>query len=195
MALVAVLALANFQAGVNITSRYFNAVGKADANAGRIDLWTAGFERWQESPIIGRVFTGDSVAIRSRDQKALPYHNDYVLFLAEGGLLGAGLLLAWMLLVEITLLRRYRGFIRAGQDAHAGLLRAILVCLNAFFVAMVFNPVLPGASRSATVFGLYAIAMSLGGPAPESEEPEVADEVGVPQLAAHRVSEPAVPSS
>lgn len=187
VALVAVVALANFQTGVQITSRYFNAVGKADANAGRLDLWTAGFERWRESPWIGRVFSGDAVAIRSRDEKALPYHNDYVLFLAEGGLLGAGLLLAWMCLFEVTLLRRYRGFVRSGQQDHANLLRVILVCMNAFFVAMVFNPVLPGASRSATVFGLYAIAMSLGKPA----EPE-AD--GAPRVATRGVIARVAPS-
>jgi hypothetical protein len=62
------------------------------------------------------------------------------------------------------LIRRYRLFTAAGDTTRAGLLRAILVALNAFVVAMAFNPVLPGASRSATVFGLYAIAMSLGQP-------------------------------
>ncbi len=163
--LLAVIALMNFQAGVKITSDYFNAVGKADANAGRIDLWTAGVAKWRESPWVGNVFSGDAVAVRSRDQKALPYHNDFVLFLAEGGLLGAGLLVAWMLLAELTIIRRYRGYVRSGQEAQANLLRVIIVCLNAFFVAMAFNPVLPGATRSATIFGLYAMAMSLGQPA------------------------------
>jgi O-antigen ligase len=187
IALVAVLALLNFQAGVRITSDYFNAVGKADANAGRLDLWSAGVERWQESPWVGRVFSGDAVAVRLRDQKALPYHNDFVLFLAEGGLLGAGLLVAWMFLAEVTLIRRYRGFVRSGQNARANLLRVILVCLNAFFVAMAFNPVLPGASRSATIFGLYAIAMSLG-------RPELVGAEEVPRLGSHAVIERAVPS-
>ena len=116
VALVLAVALANFQAGVQITSDYFNAVGKVDANAGRLDLWNSGVQVWLESPWVGRVFTGDAVAVRSRDQKALPYHNDFVLFLAEGGLLGTGLLVVWMLLAEITLIRRYRGYIRAGQD-------------------------------------------------------------------------------
>ena len=191
VALILAVALANFQAGVAITSDYFNAVGKVDANAGRLDLWNSGVQVWLESPWVGRVFTGDAVAVRSRDQKALPYHNDFVLFLAEGGLLGTGLLVAWMLLAEITLIRRYRGFIRAGQDERANLIRAILVCLNAFFVAMAFNPVLPGASRSATIFGLYAIAMSLGEPAPEPKN-EVA---AAPRMAAHPVSALGAPSS
>jgi O-antigen ligase len=163
--LVTAIALLNFQTGVRLTSDYFSAVGKVDANNGRLDLWSAGVAKWEESPWIGRVFTGDAVAVRQRDQKPLPYHNDFVLFLAEGGLLGVGLLVGWMLLAEITIIRRYRGFVRSGQDAHANLLRVIIVCLNAFFVAMAFNPVLPGASRSATIFGLYAIAMSLGTPA------------------------------
>ncbi len=113
--LMGVVAVANFQKGVRITSDYFSAVGKVDANAGRLDLWTAGIERWQESPFVGSVFSGEAVAVRSRDQRALPYHNDFVLFLAEGGLLGAGILVAFIVLVEITLVRRYRRFIRAGR--------------------------------------------------------------------------------
>lgn len=163
--LAAVFALANFQSGIKVTSDYFALVGKVDANAGRLDLWTTGIDRWKESPFVGSVFSGDAVAVRSRDQKALPYHNDFVLFLAEGGLMGIGLLLIWMALTEVTIVRRYRRFVLAGRQERADLLRVILVCLNAFFVAMVFNPVLPGASRSATIFGLYAIAMSLGDPA------------------------------
>jgi O-antigen ligase len=166
--LLTVLALMNFSAGVKITSDYFNAVGKADANAGRIDLWTAGVEKWRESPLVGNFFSGDATAVRSRDGKTLPYHNDFVLFLAEGGLLGAGLLIAWMLLAELTLISRYRGFVRTGQITRANLVRVILVTLNAFFVAMAFNPVLPGATRSATIFGLYAMAMSLGKPPPRT---------------------------
>jgi hypothetical protein len=75
-----------------------------------------------------------------------------------------------MFLAEVTIIRRYRGFVRSGQIDKANVLRVILVCLNAFLVAMAFNPVLPGATRSATIFGLYAIAMSLGRPAPALDE-------------------------
>ncbi len=185
--LFAVFAIANFQEGVKLTSDYFSAVGKADANAGRIDLWTSGIEKFQQSPLVGSVFSGSSVAVRARDQKALPYHNDFVLFAAEGGLLGLGLLLGWIVLTEIVIVRRYRRFIRVGQQDRADLLRVILVCLNAVFVAMLFNPVLPGASRSATVFGLYAIAMSLGDPG-LPRRAEAADAVR-----ALGISEPAAP--
>jgi O-antigen ligase len=141
-------------------------VDKANANSGRLDLWTEGLERWGEAPVFGSGFAGEVTAVRSRDEKALPFHNDFVLFLANGGIVGLGLLITWIVMTELTILRRYRGFVRAGDLGRAGLLRAILVCLNAFVVAMAFNPVLPGASRSATIFGLYAIAMSVGEPPP-----------------------------
>jgi O-antigen ligase len=182
-------ALANFQQGVRLASRYFEAVGKVDANAGRLDLWASGVDRWRESPIYGSVFSGEAVAQRVRDEKALPFHNDFVLFLAEGGLIGFGLLVAWIVLTEVTLVRRYRRFIAAGQQERADLMRIILVFLNAFFAAMLFNPVLPGASRSATIFGLYAIVMSLGDPA-------VAARL-VSKVPLHRraLSAPAAPSS
>lgn len=161
---VSVLALANFDRGVELADRYFAVVDKTNANSGRLDLWSEGLERWREAPIFGNGFAGEVTAVRERDERSLPFHNDFVLFLANGGIVGLGLLVAWVVLTEVTLLRRYRGFVRAQDMRRAGVLRAILVCLNAFVVAMAFNPVLPGASRSVTIFGLYAIAMSLGDP-------------------------------
>ena len=181
---VSTLALVNFDRGVELADRYFAVVDKANANSGRLDLWSEGLERWREAPIFGNGFAGEVTAVRDRDERTLPFHNDFVLFLANGGLVGLGLLVAWFVLMELTLLRRYRGFVRADDMSRAGLLRAILVCLNAFVVAMAFNPVLPGASRSVTIFGLYAIAMSLGEPAPTRS---VSRERS-------RLSEPAVPS-
>ena len=165
---VAALSFTNFDRGVEVADQYFAIVDKANANSGRLDLWTEGLERWHEAPIFGSGFAGEVTAVRDRDEKALPFHNDFVLFLANGGIVGLGLLVAWVVLLEMTLLRRYRGFVRAGDQRRAGLLRAILVGLNAFVVAMAFNPVLPGASRSITIFGLAAIALSVGEP-PRSE--------------------------
>ena len=164
----AIFALSNLEAGVRASNEYFDLVNKANANASRLDLWSAGIDRFEESPLVGSVFSGDAVAERSRDGKALPYHNDFVLFLALGGLLGIGLLLWWIGVTEATLIQRIHRFRRAGDHPRAALLRAILVGLNAFLVAMAFNPVLSGASRSAVVFGLYAIAMSLGAPTARS---------------------------
>ena len=98
------------------------------------------------------------------DQKALPFHNDFVLFLAQGGVVGFGLLLTWIGVTELTLLRRFRAFRDAGFTDAADLTRIILVTLNCFFVSMAFNPTLEGVTRTATLFGLYGIAMSLGTP-------------------------------
>lgn len=183
---IGALAFVNFDRGVDLADEYFAVVDKANANSGRLDLWTEGLERWQEAPIFGAGFAGEVTAVRDRDEKTLPFHNDFVLFLANGGLVGLGLLVAWFVLTEMTLLRRYRGFVRAGDGRRAGLLRAILVCLNAFVVAMAFNPVLPGASRSVTIFGLYAIAMSLGEPPPAGR---------TSTAGATAISEPAAPSA
>jgi hypothetical protein len=174
----AVFALANLQTGVEVSNRYFDLVNKANANASRLDLWSAGVDRFEESPLVGSVFSGDAVAERSRDGKALPYHNDFVLFLALGGLLGIGLLLWWIGVTETTIIQRIHRFRRSGDLGRADLLRAILVGLNAFLVAMAFNPVLSGASRSAVVFGLYAIAMSVGTPTAQSVTEAVAEDAG-----------------
>ncbi len=156
--------LANFQSAVNLTSRYADLVDKAHTEAGRLKLWSEGLARFEESPIFGNAFADEIVVLRERDDKAIPYHNDFVLFLAEGGIVGAGLLLTWMVWVESTLLRRHRQYRALGLRAQADLTRAILVVLNGFFIAMAFNPVLSGITRSAAIFGLSAIALSLGSP-------------------------------
>lgn len=154
----------NFQSAINLASSYIDLVDKAHTETGRVELWMDGLETFRESPIVGSVFSGDIVTIRERDDEAIPYHNDFVLFLAEGGLVGLSLLLAWIVFVEATLLRRHRRYRDAGQRPQAQLTRAILIVLNGFFVAMAFNPVLAGITRSAAIFGLSAIALSLGEP-------------------------------
>jgi O-Antigen ligase len=176
----AALALVNFDRGVQVADRYFAAVDKANANSGRLDLWSDGLERWRDAPIFGSGFAGEVTAVRSRDERALPFHNDFVLFLASGGIVGLGLLVSWFVLTELTLIRRYRGWVRQGDMRRAGLLRAVLVCLNAFVIAMAFNPVLPGASRSATIFGLYAIAMSIGAAPPVGSGEQAVSERAAP---------------
>jgi O-antigen ligase len=135
-----------------------------DANNGRLDLAAAGLDEFRQSPIVGQVFSTQAVAERLRDGKTLPFHDDFILFLAEGGVLGLGLLLSWMVYTEITLLRRYRELMTAGNFDRARLTRALLVMINAFFIAIPFNPVMEGVTRTATLFGVWAIAMSLGRP-------------------------------
>ena len=127
-----------------MSDRYFDLVNKANANATRLDLWSAGVDRFETSPLVGSVFSGEVVAERSRDGKDLPFHNDFVLFLALGGLLGIGLFLAFLIVTEVTLIRWVHRFRRAGDQDRASLVRAVLVGINAFFVAMAFNPVLSG---------------------------------------------------
>jgi O-antigen ligase/polysaccharide polymerase Wzy-like membrane protein len=154
----------NYQSAVSLASSYIDLVDKAHTETGRLELWLDGLATFEESPIVGSAFSGDIVTIRERDGETIPYHNDFVLFLAEGGIVGLGLLLAWIVFVETTLLRRHRRYRDAGQRPQAQLTRAILIVLNGFFVAMAFNPVLSGITRSAAIFGLSAIALSLGNP-------------------------------
>ena len=178
--LFVVVALANLNTGIQLTDSYFATVHKANADSGRLSLWSSGIDEFLTSPVIGQAFTGESIAIRSRDSKALPFHNDFLLFLAQGGALGFGLLLSWIVLTELTLLRRYRAFRGAGATDAAHLTRIILVTLNCFFVAMAFNPVMEGVTRTASVFGLYGIAMSLGSPKEPSAETALQPEEEAP---------------
>lgn len=168
LAVVAV-ALANFSSGVRATSVYFQLVGKDNNNLTRLALWKSGIQDFLHSPIIGTSFTGgaDTTTYRFLGARALtlPYHNDYVLFLANGGLLGFGLLISFILMTEFSVLRRYRE-LRTSDPNRAALLRVLLVGFNVFFAAAAFNPEFTGSARTATIFSIYGLMMLVAAPLP-----------------------------
>ena len=160
-----VILVLNFSTGVRLSSDYFSLVGKSDNTSSRLAVWTAGMERFEESPLYGEVFSGPGVTTAVRElggrRFQLPYHNDYVHFLANGGLIGFGLLLGWIVFTEFTVLRRHTSFTAAGEHLRASLLRTLLVGYNAFFVTAAFNPTLMGVSRAASIFSIYALIMMI----------------------------------
>jgi O-Antigen ligase len=159
---VAVL-LVNFSAGVSVTSDYFRVVGKNNADSVRVQAWSEGIDDFIHSPLVGNGFTDALGAIvvhpGGRGEFQIPFHNDYVLFLAKGGLLGFGLLLTWMVSTELIAVRRYATLVEDGQYQRAGLVRALLVGYNVFFVTSAFNPTILGMSRGASLFAVYALIM------------------------------------
>jgi O-antigen ligase len=162
------LAVLNFSGSLSLTEKYFALVGKRDNNGTRLALWQAGIDEFKKSPVEGSLFTGPTVIFTTREGQhkvfQLPFHNDYILFLVEGGLLGLSLLLAWVIATELLMLRRYRAYLELGERSRAALMRTLLIGFNAFFVAAAFNPLFTGMSSSATIFAIYGIMMSLGAP-------------------------------
>jgi O-antigen ligase len=161
--LLVMVGLAQISKVAQVTGDYFVAVGKTNANNGRLAIWTAGIQEWQGSPFVGSLFTTGTVAQTYRSNNGqllqLPFHNDYVLFLARGGLLGLLLLLAFILSLNGSLVRAHRRFVDQGRLERAKLIRLLMVGFNSFFVAASFNPVLEGLSRSAVIFSMYGLAM------------------------------------
>ncbi|MBA3690608.1 MAG: O-antigen ligase family protein [Actinobacteria bacterium] len=175
-AIVLVAALFNFNRSIQVADDYFLTVGKQNNTNTRLALWTAGIHMFQSSPLIGDVFSGETtveVARRAGGGAPFknPYNNDYILFAASGGVVGLGLLVLWIVLSERSALRRYRGFVRAGQRYHAALMRALLVGFNGWLTAATFNPLFQGMARSVTLFAIYGLMMSLGEPAPVAGAP------------------------
>ena len=168
---VAVLTLAviNFTQSAGLASAYFEAVQKKNNNNARIALYATGIQRFKQSPIIGDAFTGDiTETVIRRDGLGAPFkapfHDDYIMVAAVGGSLGLVLLVWWIAAAEVNTLRRYRGFLAAGEHRRAGLLRVLLVTFNVLFAAALFNPELSAVGRGATAFGLYALMMLVGEP-------------------------------
>jgi O-antigen ligase len=165
---IAVVGVLNLAADVRVSSKYFAAMGKADTTYTRVLVWHEGMARFERSPIVGSVFSGDvNASIHRTDRSSanqLPFHNDFLLFLAEGGVVGLGLLLLWIISTEMTVLRRYRQWVAFGDQTRAALLRTLLVGFNAFFVAAAFNPQFTSVSGSSAIFAVYALMMLVGTP-------------------------------
>ena len=175
------LALFNFHSSIRLVDAYFSAVHKQNNSQGRIALWTEGLSEFKNSPVFGRAFAGGTTVATTRRSGLgapiqAPLHNDYILFLVEGGAVGFLLLILWAGATEVMILRRHRAFIEAGQEHHAALLRTLLVGFNGYFCAAAFNPLFYGASRSATLFAIYGLMMGLGAP----QRTRADGEVGVP---------------
>jgi O-antigen ligase len=168
---ILVLAVINFTQTAGVASAYFSALDKKNNNNARIALYSNGFQRFLDSPIIGSGFTGDitETVVRRDGQGApfhAPFHDDYIMTAAVGGAVGLLLLLLWIATTVVTTLRRYRGFLAAGEKERAGLLRVLFVTFNVMFAAALFNPELSAVGRGATAFGLYALMMMVGEPPP-----------------------------
>lgn len=167
---IIVVALFSVSSTVHLADSYFSAVGKRNNTNTRLALWNAGLVKFTSSPVYGDFFSGETTVLVARRPGggALfknPYNNDYLLFAASGGSICLGLLLAWILLVEVDSIKRYRRFIAAGDHSRAALLRVLLVTFNAWLTAAAFNPLFQGMGRSVTLFAIYGLMMLLGRPA------------------------------
>ena len=180
---ILVFAVINFNSTAGVASDYFQAVSKKNNNDARIALYQNGFQTFKKSPWIGSGFTGDiTETVIRRDGLGAPFkapfHDDYIMVAATGGLLGLFLLVWWIAATEVVILRRYRGFLASGENRKAGLLRVLLVAFNVLFVAALFNPELSAVGRGATIFGLYALMMLVGEPTLPATEQAVPGAVG-----------------
>jgi hypothetical protein len=166
---IVALALINLPTTTSIANSYFGAVGKRDNSTTRLALWRGGIAEFEKSPIYGSVFSEEITILvyRQPDYRApfkAPFHDDYVMLLATGGVLGLAVILWWLMITEQHVIRRYRGFLAAGQAPQAMLLRTLLVGFNVFFAAAMFNPELSSVGRGASIFTIYAMMMMLGRP-------------------------------
>ncbi len=164
-----ILVLVNLSSATSIANSYFGSVGKRNNTTTRLALSQAGIDLFKQSPIYGSGFSGEITILvyRQSDFRApfkAPFHDDYIMLLAAGGLIGFGLMAWWVAATEAEILRRYRGFVANGDVQSANFLRALLVAFNVFFVSAMFNPELSAAGRGTILFAIYAMMMMLGLP-------------------------------
>ena len=122
---VLVLAVINFTQTAGLASAYFEAVDKKNNNNARIALYSNGVAAVPGRPSSGRASPGTSPrpssgatgwARRSRRRSTTTTSWSA----AVGGALGLLLLLLWVAATEVNALRRYRGFLAAGETERPG---------------------------------------------------------------------------
>ncbi len=169
------IAVFNLTRTTSLASSYFELVGKKNNSNARLALWRGGLAEFRQSPVYGTAFTGEiTILVYRRGLTGAPFkapfHDDYVMLLAVGGAIGFGICLWWIIATERNILRRYTGFIAAGDRSHAMMLRTLLVGFNVLFTAALFNPELSAVGRSCTLFGMYAMIMMLGEPTGQPQQ-------------------------
>jgi len=169
-----IFALVNLSSTTSIANSYFGSVGKRSNTTTRLALWQAGLDRFKQSPIYGSGFSGEITVLvyRQAGYRApfkAPFHDDYIMLLAAGGVIGFGLAAWWVAATEAEILRRYRGFLSNGRIQSANMLRVLLIAFNVFCVSALLNPELSGAARGTCLFAIYALMMSLGVPRPSAD--------------------------
>jgi O-antigen ligase len=173
MALIALLvvgvAVLNLSRSVAFVGGYFSEVGKQDNSQTRLDLWQMGIGYVERSPVFGSFFAGEmSVPVKlygaGQPYFQVPLHNDFLEIAYGGGLVALALFLGWGAATDVTVIRRYQGFVATGQLRRAGLLRALLVAFNCWLAAALFNPLFQEVGLTAALMAIYGLMMVVGEP-------------------------------
>lgn len=154
--------------GTNITATrtsYFESVGKLDNTRARDELLSLGLAQVGERPFFGTGFTSNLSVVPpfgyTGPYRTVPVHNDYVQFAMGGGVIGASLLVLWLLLSLISGIRLSRRA-QAENRPDEGRLTLLLtigiatICITAFF-----NPILIDAQNSFCLAVIYDLSASL----------------------------------
>lgn len=149
-----------------LVGSYFQAVKKTDSTGFRAKLWNEALDEIRASPLVGSAFTGNVSLRRQLADRyyKIPVHSDFLLIGMGGGLVGLGLLVAWIVATNVVAVRRYWELIGTGGRGRANLLRALLVGFNAFFAVALVNPVMTQVGLCAAAMVLYSMLRSVDSP-------------------------------
>ncbi|MEY2566109.1 MAG: O-Antigen ligase [Actinomycetota bacterium] len=150
----------------SLSTSYFNAVGKSNNNETRAELWSTAWHEFAHSPIYGTAFTGNT-AVKAKlagKVREVPPHNDFLQMAMGGGVIGAGLLIGWVVSTNVLAIGRYRRLRASGAVRAPALLRVLLVGFNSFFTVGFLNPVMSRFGLSVAVMATYSLLMTIDVP-------------------------------
>jgi len=138
----------------SVNTSFKENMGETDNADFREDKWQMAIREFQESPWIGKCFTGcgdydhpwghrivDDYGTQL-DADTAPLHNDYLEFLVDGGITGMGLFVLgltgtlWLGIKNYAILKRHQ------LHEHAALALIALIALTIAMMAMACNPII-----------------------------------------------------
>lgn len=141
---------------------YFTAVGKMDNVDTRQVLWRQARSQIAKSPFVGSLFAGNLTVpnvghVVGEQTERIEPHNDYLQIAFLGGFFGLALFAAWIVEANRAALRTCRALAASGRTDQLCLLRTLLVGFNSLACIALFNPVLSGIGKGASLFLFYAM--------------------------------------
>ena len=139
---------------IELSTTYFQLVGKDDNGQDRAELYAAALDRLEE-PLFSSFFTGDITVVGTfgTGSQVVPVHNDYLAVTLGGGIVAATLLVSIFLFANGLVIRT----LRAGVDAEQRRTVVLLLAgVNAGAASAFANPLFMNPGASALMFALLA---------------------------------------
>lgn len=158
--------ISSFASVANLDSQFKTAVGGRSNADMRENYHKLAMSDFRKSPLFGDFFSGEVgysyVFGRyggGSEELQRPIHNDFLVLLARGGVIGGGIFFTAIITSLVIALRNYRICIKHGFKEMGRLLLILAVTLISGLICMTVNPIVNSVSTGWAFYYLLALVM------------------------------------